>query len=217
MGEQILVVDDNLVSAEILCTCLAGLGAETIVCENEKECLAHIAKGEVAMVFTEVVSAGISGLDILMAIRQVHDLLELPVIMVTSLRDDNTMAKAFGLGANDFLYKPINCLVAMAKIYNHIMALKLYKRSLMKKGCEIVNSMVATYNHEINNALSVALAELHLARMEDDAPVLARISDALQQVCSVIRKIKALGESDIEQTGYLLGEKMIRLENESES
>lgn len=217
MGERILVVDDNSVSAEILCTCLTGLGAETIVCENGQECLARIAQGKVSMVFTEVVSAGISGLDVLMAIRQAHDLLELPVIMMTSHRDDNLMAKAFGLGANDFLCKPVKSQVVISKIYNHIQALELYKRSLKNKGREIVHSMVATYNHEINNALSVAYAELYLARMDDDNPALGRISDALKLVCSVTEKIKALGASDIEQTGYLFGEKMIRLGKESDA
>ena len=64
MGERILVVDDNPVSAEMLCKFLEKHNIKTVVCEDRKECLAEVARGSVAIVFIEVVMSGsISGLE----------------------------------------------------------------------------------------------------------------------------------------------------------
>ena len=211
MGERILVVDDNPVSAEMLCTFLAKHNIETVVCEDREECLAEVVQGNVAIVFIEVVMSGsISGLDVLIAIRQKYNPIELPVIMVTDLSDEKTLAKAIGLGANDFFHKPINCMVAIARIYNQIIASKLYRKSLQEKRNETINSMIATYNHEINNSLSVAFAELYLAQMDKNPTTLNRVSDALKRVSAVIRKIEKFNRVDIEETEYLMGGKMVR-------
>ena len=211
MDARILVVDNNRINAEILCECLEKLGSETVVCKDGEECLSEVAKGNISMIFLEVVLPDISGLEVIIAIRQKYDSLELPVIMLSTLRDDKTMARAIGLGANDFLYKPLDCKVTVARICNQVLAFKLYKKSLDKKKSETINSMIATYNHEINNSLSIAFAELHLARIDNDNLTLARVSNALKEISGVVRKIKDCRPGDIEETNYLLGEKMFEL------
>ena len=215
MGERIIVVDNNPTSAEMLSTCLRKFGAETVVCKNGEECLAEVARGDVTMIFMEVVMPGVSGLDVLKAIRQRHNIIELPVIMVSDLKDDKTLAKAIGHGANDFLHRPIDCMVTIARIYQQLLALDLYKKSLIKKRSETINSMIATYNHQINNTLSVAFAELHLAQRDNAPTTLERVSDALRGISVVIRKIKELSADDIEETEYLLGGKMVKLKEDA--
>jgi DNA-binding response OmpR family regulator len=211
MEERIIVVDDNPVSTEMLCKFLGKHNIETVVCEDREECLVEVARGNVAIVFIEVVMAGsISGLDVLIAIRKEYNPIELPVIMLTDLRDEKTLAKAIGLGANDFFHKPINCMVAIARIYNQIIASKLYKKSLLEKRSATINSMIATYNHEINNTLSVAFAELYLAQMDNNPTTLNRVSDALKKISAAIRKIERFNSGDIEETEYLMGKKMVR-------
>jgi len=215
MEARVLVVDNNPVNAEVLCTCLQKLGCKTIVCKSGEEGLAEIARGEIAMIFIEFVLSSISGLDVLSAIRQKYDPIQLPVIMLSNLRDDKTLAEAISLGANDFLYKPINCKVTIARIYNQVLSLKLQKKNLKKKRNETIKSMIATYNHEINNTLSVAFAEIHLARTASDPTALNRVSSALKDISAVVRKIKDFSGGDIEEVGYLMGEKMLNLRTDA--
>ena len=58
----------------------------------------------------------ISGLDALKAIREVYSPIEMPVIMVTAKDQSEDMVKALSLGANDYLTKPIDFPVALARI-----------------------------------------------------------------------------------------------------
>ena len=52
MGERILVVDDIPVSAEMLCRFLEKHNIETVVCQDREECLAEVALGSVASLYS---------------------------------------------------------------------------------------------------------------------------------------------------------------------
>ncbi|MCK4839794.1 MAG: response regulator [Desulfobulbaceae bacterium] len=205
-GVRIIVVDDNHKNAEMLCRCLRKLATKPIICKDGDGCLAEVADGNVAVIFIEVFMLGISGFDVLKSIRQKYDPIELPVIMLTDRKDDAILAKGFCLGANEFVYKPIDCLVSIARIYHQLRALEMHKKSLEKSNREIINLMRATYNYEINNSLSVAFAELHLAQMDNDSATLTRVSNALGKIRVVIREIEKSQVSDLQETGYLLEE-----------
>jgi PAS domain S-box-containing protein len=59
---------------------------------------------------------GIDGLDVLRAIRKRHTPGELPVIIVTGIGESEAVVEALELGANDYLAKPLDLPVAIARI-----------------------------------------------------------------------------------------------------
>ena len=211
MVERILVVDDDRLSSNILCRFLEKIGYEAIVCQNGEDCLSEVSRGSAAMIFIEILMNGTSGLDVLSAIRQQFDPVELPVIMLSNTLDDKTITKAFGLGANDFLQKPINCKTTIARICCQMLNSELHRESLEKKRNETIKTMVATYNHHIINTLSIACAELHLAQRNNDPKKLNRVSIALRDISTVVKKIRDFDLGEVEEVGYLMGEKMLDL------
>jgi DNA-binding response OmpR family regulator len=211
MGERILVVDDNRSSSDILCKFLENFGYEAVVCQNGEDCLLELSGGNATIIFIEIHMKGTSGLDLLSAVRQQYDPVELPIIMLSNTLEDKTITKAFGLGANDFLQKPINCKTTIARICCQMLNSELHKESLEKKRNETIKTMVATYNHHIINTLSVACAELHLAQRNNDPKKLKRVSTALRDISTVVKKIKDFNLDEFEETGYLMGEKMLDL------
>ncbi len=56
------------------------------------------------------------GLDVLRHIRQVHSPDALPVIMVTAKTASEDMVEALELGANDYLTKPVDMVIAKARV-----------------------------------------------------------------------------------------------------
>ena len=58
----------------------------------------------------------VSGLDVLRAIRQQRSASELPVIMVTARQDSADVVEALNSGANDYVTKPVDMPVALARI-----------------------------------------------------------------------------------------------------
>ena len=72
------------------------------------------------LVLLDVEMPGISGLDVLGQIRLRHSRTSLPVIMVTARSTGADIVEAFRLGANDFVTKPIDFPVAVARINTHL-------------------------------------------------------------------------------------------------
>jgi DNA-binding response OmpR family regulator len=58
---------------------------------------------------------GLGGLEVLQAIRRAHTATDLPVIMATARGDSADVVAALRLGANDYLVKPFDLAVALAR------------------------------------------------------------------------------------------------------
>ena len=63
-------------------------------------------------------------------------------------------------------------------------ALKLRNEQL-----ETAQSMVRTYNHEINNPLQIALGNLHLYRRKGDEKSLQKLEESLERIAEITKKI----------------------------
>ena len=71
----------------------------------------------------------LNGLEVLKCIRQHHSAIALPVIMVTSKFEGADVAEALAAGANDYVTKPIDFVVVLART-NTQLALKRANKSL---------------------------------------------------------------------------------------
>ncbi|HYM22266.1 MAG TPA: EAL domain-containing protein, partial [Vicinamibacterales bacterium] len=83
------------------------------------EALALAAREQYDLVLIDVDGPG-SGFELLTQIRDAHPSHELPVIMVTARNDGTDVIDAFRLGANDYVSKPIDSPVALARIATHL-------------------------------------------------------------------------------------------------
>ena len=68
----------------------------------------------------DVEMPGMSGLEVLSRLRAQRSQTQLPVIMVTARSEGADIVEAFGLGANDYVTKPIDFAVALARIRTHL-------------------------------------------------------------------------------------------------
>lgn len=113
---HILLVDDVPENRETLRRRLEKRGFTCEEADSGEACLAAIAANSYDLVLLDVKMPGISGLDTLESIRQQYDSLALPVIMVTAHGANDDVATALSSGANDYISKPINFPVALARI-----------------------------------------------------------------------------------------------------
>jgi diguanylate cyclase (GGDEF)-like protein len=79
-----------------------------------------IREGRIDAVLLDVMMPGLSGLDTLRQLRQFRSVADLPVIMVTAKDASDDVVEALDLGANDYVTKPIDFAVALARIRAHV-------------------------------------------------------------------------------------------------
>jgi len=113
---RLLIVDDNEMNRDMLARRLARKGYVIGLAENAQGLLQRVKQDAVDLVLLDIEMPEISGLDALKTLREHYSQAELPIIMVTAKTQSEDIVKALDLGANDYLTKPIDFAVAVARI-----------------------------------------------------------------------------------------------------
>ena len=117
---RILIVDDNEMNRDMLARRLERKGYVVRIAEGARSLLERIQEDPVDLVLLDVEMPGISGLDALETLRGCYSPIQLPIIMVTAKNQSEDIVKALNLGANDYLTKPIDFPVALARIRTQV-------------------------------------------------------------------------------------------------
>jgi sigma-B regulation protein RsbU (phosphoserine phosphatase) len=166
----LLVVDDDEANRDVLSRRLARKGYEVAVAEDGSRAIALVRERPFDLVLLDVVMPGLSGLEVLQELRQSHPATELPVIMVTAKNESGDIVEALRLGANDYVSKPLDFPVVLARIQTQL--------SLKRAVEEVVRleRRLAERNHDLEGA-NARLAEAN-RRMERDLRAAAKIQGA---------------------------------------
>ena len=117
---RLLIVDDNEMNRDMLARRLARKGYEIALAESARELLQRVKQDGTDLVLLDIEMPEVSGLDALKALREAYSAIDLPVIMVTAKSQSDDIVRALDLGANDYLTKPIDFPVAVARISSHL-------------------------------------------------------------------------------------------------
>lgn len=128
----ILVVDDQEENCDMLSRRLNRKGYDTLVANNGEDALALIEKEEVDLVLLDIRMPGMDGNEVLVKIREKYLPTELPVIMVTAETDSITELKSLDLGADDYVTKPIDFPILLARLKNKLDIKKIVKDASSK-------------------------------------------------------------------------------------
>ncbi len=115
-SESLLIVDDNPDNRDMLARRLKRAGYGVAEAENGPDALRLIAEQNFTLVLLDIMMPGMSGIEVLKTVRTEHSPSKLPVIMVSALTESNEVAEALNLGANDYITKPLDFPVAIARI-----------------------------------------------------------------------------------------------------
>jgi diguanylate cyclase (GGDEF)-like protein/PAS domain S-box-containing protein len=115
-ADHILIVDDNEMNRDMLARRLERKGYRADVASSAHELMERIKRESLDLVLLDIEMPDISGLEALRTIRELYSPVELPVIMVTARNQSEDIVKALNMGANDYLTKPVDFAVALARI-----------------------------------------------------------------------------------------------------
>jgi diguanylate cyclase (GGDEF)-like protein/PAS domain S-box-containing protein len=115
-SSRLLIVDDNEMNRDMLARRLERKGYVVGLAENAQNLLQRVKQDGVDLVLLDIEMPVISGLDALKNLRGHYSAAELPIIMVTAKTQSDDIVRALDLGANDYLTKPIDFPVAVARI-----------------------------------------------------------------------------------------------------
>jgi CheY-like chemotaxis protein len=116
----ILVVDDLPANRDLLARRLERSGFRVLQASSGTEALEVLGRSAVDCMLLDLAMPGMSGLEVLREVRADRSSALLPVIIVTAKTDSEDVVEALSLGANDYVTKPLDFPVALARIKAHL-------------------------------------------------------------------------------------------------
>ncbi len=113
---RLLIVDDEDKNREFLARRLERVGHRVVTVALGRDALAAIEYDDFDLVLLDVMMPGMSGLEVLRAVRSTRSASELPIIMATALSASEDMVAALGQGANDYVTKPFDFPLLLARV-----------------------------------------------------------------------------------------------------
>ena len=110
-GTRILVVDDDRASRLLLRHALERDGHVVDEAEDGEAALRVFTQTMPDVVLLDGSMPGLEGFDLCAELRTRPSAAKTPILMVTSLDDDESIARAFKAGATDYIAKPVNWTV----------------------------------------------------------------------------------------------------------
>jgi signal transduction histidine kinase len=123
---RILVVDDNAQNRALAQAALEDEGYGVVLATTGEEALSLIERDAFDCVLLDINMPGMGGLAACRSIRELPEGRDLPIVVLTALRDVDTFDQALKAGADDFLTKPIHPTALVVRLQG---ALRLRRMS----------------------------------------------------------------------------------------
>lgn len=127
--QRILLIDDDLVVRARVSESLEQDGFEAILAKDGNEGIMAYLKYRPDLILVDAVMPILDGFEFCEQIKQLGDRLT-PILMITSLDDNESVDRAFSAGATDYITKPINLSILRQRVKNLIRQSQLIKNQL---------------------------------------------------------------------------------------
>ena len=122
---KILIVEDDLDMQEMMISFMQKNGFMVIAANNSDELTKKLKSQRVDLILLDVMLGDENGISICREIRETNNI---PIIIISALSDDENRLSGFEVGADDYIVKPFNPQILLAKV-----------KAILKRGTKIAS------------------------------------------------------------------------------
>ncbi|GGA19690.1 response regulator [Okeania sp. KiyG1] len=203
---SILVVDDEPDNVTLLEELLTSAGYVTISANGGKEALEAASNSHPDLILLDVMMPEIDGFEVCNRLRQSPQLETIPIIFLTALDDENSKLKGLELMGDDYITKPFNSRLLLAKVANILQLNQIRYQANKSQNTQQTNrqsnlQLLASekiYQH-ISEKFKLFVPEQFLSRIAPQGLDSIQLGDATEEELTVlfcdIRGFTAIAES----------------------
>jgi two-component system, sensor histidine kinase and response regulator len=198
---RILIVDDESRNLDLLEVLLETCGADVQRASGGAEALELYAREAPNLVLLDLMMPKVNGFEVLEHLRGVRAERPVPVIVVTAGGDRDSRLRAFDLGADEFLDKPIDRAILLKRVQT-LLALSSVRDALSRRNRQLEElhaqqrELTAFLVHDFKNPLSVIR---HNAEWLTD-----ELASADPDICSAVEDVATCARRLTDMVGDLL-------------
>lgn len=204
---HVLVVDDLESNRIALVRILQKEGLSADEALDGLDALEKARKGNYDTILLDVMMPRLDGLGALAILKQERELADTPVIMLSAFNESKAVLACIALGADDFLQKPIDRALLLARLASclrrkhlqdrereHLLQLEANNLEL-KRLNQLKSRFLAVAAHDLKNPMSTVLLlvdkllqmEASVAALAEQKLVAGRIRDSIHRMLGIVQ------------------------------
>jgi two-component system, sensor histidine kinase and response regulator len=203
-SETILVVDDQPINVQLLKRKLERGGLQVTTACNGLEALEQVKVKKPDLILLDLMMPDMDGIEVCQRLQASSETRSIPVIFVTARTTKESKLEGLGVGAVDFITKPIDLDETVARVQTQLRFaavnrenLELQRRLEESRRAATIGAVAQGIAHNLNNLLGVVIGYLDLIKSGYDKPVTVKknaqhVDDAIQRIVGIVRQLSSL-------------------------
>jgi two-component system, sensor histidine kinase and response regulator len=201
---KILVVDDQPINVQLLKRKLEKEGIEVLTAYNGQEALLLVERTPPDLILLDVMMPDMDGIEVCQRLQANESLRQIPVIFVTARTSKEGKIEGLGVGAVDYITKPIDLDETLARVQTQLRfvqinreMLDLQRRLVEARRAATIGAVTQGVAHNLNNLLGVVIGYLDLIKTHYNKPEQVKknaqsVENAVQRIVGIIKQLGSL-------------------------
>jgi signal transduction histidine kinase len=200
---RILVVDDEELNRILLSTSLGESGYTVETAEDGRQALRMLHAQPFDVVLLDLIMPRMDGFEVLAEMKRDAALRRIPVMVISSMDDVDSIVRCIEMGATDYLAKPFNPVLLYARIRASLASLQEERMAILREQFAKVTAAQEEERQriarELHDGLGPALASLNIRLLtvrklleRDGHPIAGEIEELAEQTQASMRDIRRL-------------------------
>jgi diguanylate cyclase (GGDEF)-like protein len=184
----VLIVDDSPTNVGLLCDCLTSEGFRVLTAQGGESAIETVKHDCPDVILLDIIMPGIDGFETCRRLKTHESTRDIPIIFMTALSQTAVVLKGFELGAVDYITKPTQQEIVLARVTTHLTLQKL-KHHLQEQNAKLQQEIQQRQQAEA--ALLKANQELQRLVRIDSLTQLANrrhFDECLSQAWCILRR-----------------------------
>lgn len=200
----ILVVDDQPINVQLLKRKLEREGIQVSAAYNGAEALQLVKKEKPDLILLDVMMPDMDGIEVCQRLQSDEATRSIPIIFVTARTSKEGKIEGLGVGAVDYITKPIDLDETLARVQTQLRfvainreMIDLQRRLVEARRAATIGAVTQGIAHNLNNLLGVVIGYLDLIKAYYDKPEQVKknamhVEEAVHRIVSIIKQLSSL-------------------------
>ena len=200
----ILVVDDQPINVQLLKRKLEREGIQVTAAYNGAEALQLVKQVKPDLILLDVMMPDMDGIEVCQRLQADEATRSIPIIFVTARTSKEGKIEGLGVGAVDYITKPIDLDETLARVQTQLRfvainreMIDLQRRLVEARRAATIGAVTQGIAHNLNNLLGVVIGYLDLIKAYYDKPEQVKknamhVEEAVHRIVSIIKQLSSL-------------------------